>query len=198
MDHKELLHAQSLHAIMKWFTTMLSKETVNGFSYVRQVHRNLEGLSPSNRAQNHPPVGKSVGFGTFFHTSSSSETSWKDRKLSTVKDQNGLLVSLFTWFNPLGDSEADRDDFSYSLKSLFKTVYQTGNRDTNGLIKQYNSVCNFYIILYVFLMQYPLSTWGDFSRDCICSSNFLRVASAFWLESSFSMGQNCPAFILVG
>ena len=25
-------------------------------------------------------------------------------------------------------------DFSYSLKSLFKSVYQTGNRDTNGLI----------------------------------------------------------------
>ena len=97
MDHKELLHAQSLHAIMKWFTTMLSKETVNGFSYVRQVHRNLEGLSPSNRAQNRPPVGKSVGFGTFFHTSSSSETSWKDRKLSTVKDQNGLLVSLYIY-----------------------------------------------------------------------------------------------------
>lgn len=44
------------------------------------------------------------------------------------------FMRLFTWFNPLGDSEADRDDFSYSLKSLFKSVYQTGNRDTNGLI----------------------------------------------------------------
>lgn len=72
MDHRELLHVQSLHAIMK-FTIMLGKETVSGFCYVRQVHRNLEGLSPSNRAQNSPPMGRVLAL-EFFYTSS-SETS---------------------------------------------------------------------------------------------------------------------------
>ena len=146
MDHKELLHAQSLHAIMKWFTTMLSKETVSGFSYVRQVHRNLEGLSPSNSAQNRPPVSKVLGLEHFFtllqvlrlpeRTGNSAQlrirtVCWCHYIYIYIYIQKNLVIGvslldfmrLFTWFNPLGDSEADRDDFSYSLKSLFKTVF---------------------------------------------------------------------------
>lgn len=96
MDHKEFLHVQSLHAIMKWFTIMLGKETVSGFSYVRQVHRNLEGLSPSNRAQNSPPMGKVLGL-EFFYTSSSCEISWKDRKQHSKGSELSVDVTIYIY-----------------------------------------------------------------------------------------------------
>ena len=75
---------------------MLAKETISRFSYVKQVHRNLEGLSPSNRAQNGPPVGKVLGlerFVTLLQVLRLPERTGN----STVKDQNCLLVSLYIY-----------------------------------------------------------------------------------------------------
>lgn len=44
---------------------MLGRETVNGFYYARQVHRNIEGPSPSNIAQNRPPMVRVLGLEHF-------------------------------------------------------------------------------------------------------------------------------------
>lgn len=59
-------------------------------------------------------------------------------------------MTISTWVNPVGGSEAE---WWFSLIVLHPdiTIYHIENWDTNGLFKQYNSMCMlFFVVFYVF------------------------------------------------